>query len=198
MVVVIELAVTGQAKARMYTPSTAPTKPVIMVLGAEIYPDGTPSPFLQGRLDVALDLWQQDKARAILVSGDNGTDSYNEPDGMRQYLIDHGVPASKVVADYAGFDTYDSCYRAREIFGVHHLTVVTQEYHLPRAISTCSMLGIDAIGVGDTSVKADSRTWYYGEIREMAANIKMVWDVVTRREPTLGPPEDGIRRALNS
>lgn len=198
MVVVIELAVTGQAKARMYTPSTAPTKPVIMVLGAEIYPDGTPSPFLQGRLDVALDLWQQNKARAILVSGDNGTDSYNEPDGMRQYLIDHGVPASKVVADYAGFDTYDSCYRAREIFGVHHLTVVTQEYHLPRAISTCSMLGIDAIGVGDTSVKADSRTWYYGEIREMAANIKMVWDVVTRREPTLGPPEDGIQRALNS
>ena len=198
MVVVIELAVTGQAKPRMYSPSTAPTKPVIMVLGAEIYPDGTPSPFLQGRLDVALDLWQQDKGRAILVSGDNGSESYNEPDGMRQYLIEHGVPASKVVADYAGFDTYDSCYRAHHIFGVNHMTVVTQEYHLPRAVSTCSMLGIDAIGVGDTSVKADSRTWYYGEIREMAANLKMVWDVVTRRQPTLGPPEDGIQRALTS
>ena len=78
------------------------------------------------------------------MSGDNGAREYNEPDAMRRYLVDAGVPADKVVADYAGFDTYDSCSRAQRIFGVDRLTVVTQDYHLPRAVATCRALGLDA------------------------------------------------------
>ena len=83
----------------------------------------------------------------------NGTRFYNETDGMRDYLIEKGVPAAKVVGDYAGFDTYDSCVRARRIFGVSRAIVVTQTYHLPRALATCRAIGLDAWGVGDETVK---------------------------------------------
>lgn len=197
VVLVVEAGVTGAARGHMYPAAQVPNRPVALVLGAQIYPDGTPSPFLKGRLDLAARLYDEGKVRVILVSGDNSRASYNEPDGMRHYLIRRGIPADKVVADYAGFDTYDSCVRAKRIFGVDHLTLVTQEYHLPRAIVTCQMVGVDAVGVGDTSVKNHARTWYSGEVREWAANIKMLWDVGTRREPTLGPKEDGVQAALN-
>lgn len=195
-VVVIESAVTACAKGRTHGVVDVPERPVALVLGAQIYPDGTPSPFLKGRLDLAADLYEAGKVSVILVSGDNRQEHYNEPDGMRNYLIRKGIPASKVVADYAGFDTYDSCVRAKRIFGVDQLTVVTQEYHLPRAVATCTMVGVDATGVGDVSVKRQSRTWYQGELREWMANLKMVWDVGTRREPTLGPRETSVQEAL--
>ena len=90
----------------------------------------------------------------VLVSGDNMAPEYNEPDAMRGYLIDAGVPAEDVVADYAGFDTYDSCARAKRIFGVSELIMVTQSYHLPRAVATCRALGVDATGVGDDTPAA--------------------------------------------
>ena len=120
-----------------------------MVLGAQVYPDGTPSPFLAARLDLAKQLFDAGKVQVLLVSGDNMAPEYNEPDAMRAYLIDAGVPAEKVIADYAGFDTYDSCVRAKRIFGVSKLIMVSQSYHLPRAVATCRTLGVDAAGVGD-------------------------------------------------
>ena len=123
-----------------------PPTPVALVLGAQVYPSGTPSPFLAGRLDLAKRLYDAGLVDVLLVSGDNGAREYNEPDAMRRYLVDAGVPADKVVADYAGFDTYDSCARAQRIFGVDRLTVVTQDYHLPRAVATCRALGLDAVG----------------------------------------------------
>lgn len=198
VVVVVEAAVTAGSRDRMYSVSSVPTRPVALVLGAQIYPDGTPSPFLKGRLDLAVQLYEQGKVRAILVSGDNGIDHYNEPEGMRSYLVRAGVPEDKVVTDHAGFDTYDSCVRAKRVFGVESLTVVSQEYHVPRAVVTCSMVGVDAVGVGDTTVKADSRTWYVGEVREWLANLKMLWDVGTRRDPVLGPREQGVSVALEN
>ena len=84
------------------------------------------------------------------MSGDNMAPEYNEPDAMRDYLINAGVPAEQVIADYAGFDTYDSCARAKRIFGVSKLIVVTQSYHLPRAVATCRALGVDATGWATT------------------------------------------------
>lgn len=181
---------------RQYTVATVPLRPVALVLGAEIYPSGRPSPFLKGRLDIAHDLYRAKKVRAIVVSGDNGEEHYNEPDGMRDYLIRAGVPANKVIADYAGFDTYDSCVRAKRIFGVDRLTIVTQGYHLPRALATCRAVGVDAVGVGDYTVRPDSKTWVYGEIREVPANVKMIWDVVSRRTPLLGPRETSVDEAV--
>lgn len=188
----------ARSAGHMYSAQDVSDEPVALVLGAQIYPDGTPSPYLKARLDLAKQLWDLGKVRAVLVSGDNGTDHYNEPDGMRNYLINAGIPAEKVVADYAGFDTYDSCVRARQIFGVNELTVVTQSYHLRRAVATCRSVGVDAVGVGDETVKAYSSVWHRGVMREIPACLKMVWDVASRRQPVLGPPEDGIRRALES
>ncbi|MDO5682176.1 MAG: ElyC/SanA/YdcF family protein [Propionibacteriaceae bacterium] len=183
------------ARPHTFTVRSVPKTPVALVLGAQIYPDGTPSPYLKGRLDTAKRLYDTGKVRAILVSGDNGDKHYNEPDGMRNYLIRKGVPATKVVADYAGFDTYDSCVRAKRIFGIERLTVVTQGYHLPRAVTTCRLVGVDAEGVGDYSTDFGP-VWRYGQLRELGANMKMIVDVVTRRTPTLGRYETSIDEAL--
>ncbi|GAB3622523.1 ElyC/SanA/YdcF family protein [Mariniluteicoccus endophyticus] len=192
------LVVQGYAAGRTHhSAAQAPQRDVALVLGAQIYPDGTPSPFLKGRLDMALDLYRAGKVKVVVVSGDNGEEHYNEPDGMRNYLIRHGIPASKVVADYAGFDTYDSCVRAKRIFGVERLTIVTQDYHVPRAVATCRMVGVDAIGAGDTS-QHGTRFYPIGRAREVPANLKTFWDVLSRRTPTLGPHETGVEDALRS
>ena len=186
-----------ESTGRQLTVDEVEPQDVALVLGAQVYPSGTPSPYLRGRLDIGAELYRAGKVKVILVSGDNGDKYYNEPDAMRDYLIDAGIPAADVVADYAGFDTYDSCVRAREIFGVDKLVVVTQSYHLPRAITTCRLVGVDAVGVGDDSPTKDA-TWAYGSRREILANYKMVWDVASRRTPTLGSYETSVDEALAS
>ena len=104
------------------------------MLGAQVDPDGQPSPFLAARLALAKRLLDSGKVRVLLVSGDNMNYGYDEPQAMRRWLVDHAVPYRKIVLDYAGFDTYDSCARAVRIFGVRQAIVVTQSYHLPRAV----------------------------------------------------------------
>jgi vancomycin permeability regulator SanA len=179
----------------LYSAEDVPPAPVALVLGAQVYPDGTPSAFLAARLELARRLFEAGKVRVILVSGDNMAPEYNEPEAMRNYLIKAGVPADKVVADYAGFDTYDSSARAKRIFGVSELIIVTQAYHLPRAVATCRALGIDARGVGDDSVR-HSWTWRRGAIRDQIACIKTVVDLLSRRDPVLGQRETSVAQAL--
>lgn len=186
----------GAAAGRTYTVPDAPERDVAIVFGAEVLPDKTPSRFLRARLDLAYALFVAGKVKVILVSGDNGEVHYNEPDVMRNYLIGRGVPESKVVADYAGFDTYDTCVRAVRIFGVTKATLVTQSYHLPRALATCRTIGLDAIGVGDDSVKDSTATWRDGALREIPAGIKMAYDLISRRQPILGQRETSIDQAL--
>ena len=188
--------VRSQAAGHLYPAETVPAAPVALVLGAQVSPDGTPSAFLAGRLDLAKRLFDAGKVRVILVSGDNMAIEYNEPDAMRDYLIRAGVPADKVVADYAGFDTYDSCVRAKEIFGVSQLVVVTQDYHLPRAVATCRALGLDATGVGDATARQYTAAWRIGYLRDQVACIKTVIDLATGRQPVLGPRETSVDRAL--
>jgi vancomycin permeability regulator SanA len=183
------------AAGHLHTVESVPPAPVALVLGARVYPSGTPSPFLAARLDLAHRLYQAGKVRVVLVSGDNMAVEYNEPDAMRGYLIDAGMPPEAVVADYAGFDTYDSCARARRIFGVEQLIVVTQAYHLPRAVATCRALGVDATGVGDTTQR-NTRAWRRGAIRDQLACVKTVIDLVTGRDPILGRYETSVDDAL--
>jgi vancomycin permeability regulator SanA len=198
--IVILAAPTGYAVAgaqgRIETVARVPAKPVAIVFGAAVYPSGKPVPYLQSRLDLAYDLFTAGKVRAILVSGDNRRVEYNEPDAMRTYLIDRGVPAEKVVADYAGFDTYATCVRAVRIFGVTEAILTTQSYHLPRAITTCRAVGVDAWGVGDDTGQAHVEEWQQDSLREWPANLKMTWDLLSQRQPLLGKPESGIRDAL--
>jgi vancomycin permeability regulator SanA len=170
---------------------------VALVLGAKVYPNGTPSAFLAARLDLARRLFDAGKVKVILVSGDNMAPEYNEPDAMRGYLIKAGVPADKVIADYAGFDTYDSCFRAKRIFNVSKLIIVTQSYHLPRAVATGRALGVEAVGVGDDTVR-HSVPWRRGVIREQIACVKTVIDLITRRDPVLGRRETSVDEALGT
>lgn len=119
----------------------------ILVLGAAVRPDGTPSLMLKDRLNKGISLYQRDVAPKLLLSGDNGQENYDEVNVMKQYALDHGVPAEDIFLDHAGFSTYESIYRAQEIFQVRKMIIVTQEYHLYRALFISKRLGIDAVGV---------------------------------------------------
>jgi vancomycin permeability regulator SanA len=184
------------AAGHLFTASEVPAAPVSLVLGAQVYPDGTPSPFLAARLDLAKQLYDAGRVHAILVSGDNMAPEYDEPDAMRAYLINAGVPSTQVIADYAGFDTYDSCVRAKKIFGVDELIVVTQGYHLPRAVATCILVGVKANGVGDYTVRRFLGPWRSGAIRDQVACVKTMIDVLTDRQPILGPRETSVDESL--
>ena len=155
--------------------------PVALVLGAEVYPDGRPSGFLRARLDVAVELYRRGLVGRLLLSGDGTSRFHDETAAMRAYVLQAGVPSDAVDIDPGGLDTYASCSRARDVFGVRELVVVSQRYHLPRALAICRLLGLDAWGVGDVTAQEFGRTWDHGVRRELAANLKLVWDVATRR-----------------
>lgn len=174
-----------------------PAAPVAIVMGAGLDGRGRPSPFLAGRLQTAADLYRRGKIRAILVTGDNSRKDYDEPTAMRAYLVKLKIQANRIVLDYAGFDTWDSCVRAKKIFGVDRAIVVTQVFHLPRAVALCRAAGIEAYGVGHDSLLVDRGPTRYGYFREVFASIKAINAVVFRPRPRfLGPKEPGIGRAL--
>ncbi len=182
---------------RTYAASDVPTTPVAIVFGAGLRPDGGPSTFLRYRLDVALELYEKGKVEVILVSGDNRTTDHDEPTAMRDYLVGKGVPEDRIVRDYAGRDTYDTCVRARRIFAVPSAVLVTQDYHLPRALAVCNAVGLPSVGVPDEQAAEN----YPGlvasyALREVGADIKAVWDVVSGREPVLGERETSVTDAL--
>lgn len=180
---------------KIHTVADAPPEPVAIVLGAGLNADGTPKPYLRVRLEDTLKLFDDGKIRAILVSGDHGQVDYDEVAAMTSWLVDRGVPARKVVADHAGFDTYDSCVRAREIFGVRAALVVTQEFHVRRAVFLCREAGIDAAGVGSAAPDNDARY----QLREVPAAAKATFDVLVGARPTyLGKYENGVDVALRS
>jgi vancomycin permeability regulator SanA len=182
------------ADGRIRTVADAPAEPVAVVFGAGLS-KGEPSPYLAHRLDAAAALYRAGKARVILVTGDNSRTDYDEPSAMRTYLERHGVPGAEVVLDYAGFDTWDSCSRARRIFGVRRALLVSQGFHIRRALALCGAAGVEAYGIG-VDERHDS-TWYYGEVREIAGAGKAAYDAAFRPDPTfLGPKEPGVTRAL--
>jgi vancomycin permeability regulator SanA len=187
------------AEGRVFTAETVPEAPVALVLGTRVLPDGTPSPFLAARLEIARQLFSTGRVGAILVSGDNMDPEYDEPGAMHRWLVERGVPAAKVVRDHAGFDTYDSCARAKRVFGVDRATVVTQSFHLPRAVTVCRQLGVDANGVGDETVRTYDRTWRVSSVREYGAGVKAAVDVLSGRDPVhLGRRETGVEDALHA
>lgn len=190
------LWVSADSRGKVHTLEDAPSAPVALVLGAGLNPDGTPSPFLAGRLEVAAGLYESGRVQVVLVSGDNRVVNYDEPTAMRDWLVERGVPASDVVRDFAGRDTYDSCSRAKRIFGVEQVLVVSQGYHLPRAVTTCRAVGLDAQGVGDWTAQRYPAVWASGARREKLAAIKTVLDLATGREPVLGAPETAVQDAL--
>jgi vancomycin permeability regulator SanA len=179
------------AAGHIYREADAPLTPVALVLGAQVNPDGTPSSFLAARLDLAKRLYDAGRVEMIIVSGDDLAPEFDEPAAMYHYLINAGVPAEKVIIDPGGFDTYESCLRAMHIFNLSELIIVTQSYHLVRAVATSRALGADAIGVGDDSARQHRLAWWRGTIRDQLACVKTVVDLVTRHEPT--PSTSSVR-----
>ncbi|AEW93912.1 integral membrane protein [Streptantibioticus cattleyicolor NRRL 8057 = DSM 46488] len=182
------------SSGRIRDVADVPPEPVGVVFGAGL-DHGRPSPYLAHRLDAAAALYRAGKVRALLVTGDKGRTGYNEPAAMRAYLAAHGVPAGHVVLDYAGFDTWDSCARARRIFGVNRAVLVTQGFHIRRALALCAAAGVTGYGVG--VAEPHDAIWYYGGAREVGAAAKAAVDALFTPAPTLlGPHEDGVARAL--
>ncbi|MFE6662612.1 vancomycin high temperature exclusion protein [Streptomyces sp. NPDC057697] len=182
------------ADARIRTTADAPAQQVAVVFGAGLR-QGRPSPYLANRLKAAAELYRDGKVKVVLVTGDNSRKEYDEPDAMRTYLREHGVPDEHIVSDFAGFDTWDSCVRAKKIFGVDRAVLVSQGFHIRRAIALCRTAGIDAYGVGVAA--AHDATWYYGGAREVFAAGKAALDAVFEPDPHfLGPRESGIGEAL--
>ncbi|WP_109505732.1 SanA/YdcF family protein [Nocardioides speluncae] len=183
-----------QAAGDDHTTDDVPSAPVAIVLGAGIYPDGTPQPYLRVRLEAAKDLYDAGKVDAILVSGDHGTHEHDEVAAMTGWLTDRGVPADKVVGDHAGFDTNDSCIRAARIFGVDEAIVITQDFALARAVFLCEHAGITTYGVGVPATDRKDRAY---RIREVPAALKASFDVMVGSDPKyLGRYERSLDEAL--
>ena len=169
----IDFYVRSSTKDRIISPedvSSVSDADCILVLGAGIRTDGSPSPMLQDRLNTGIELYQNGAAPKLLMSGDHGRKKYNEVQTMKDIALDQGVPSEDVFMDHAGFSTYDSLYRARDVFQARKVIIVTQKYHLYRALYIARSLGLDAWGVS-----ADTRR-YIGQsqrdFREILARDK--------------------------
>jgi vancomycin permeability regulator SanA len=181
---------------RLRTAADVPRTDVAVVFGAGLW-QGEPSPYLAHRLDAAAGLYRAGRIEVVLVTGDNSREDYDEPDAMRTYLTQRGVPDERIVSDYAGFDTWDSCVRAKKIFGVDEAVLISQNFHIRRAVALCQEAGVTSYGIGVDDVH--DVTWYYGGAREVIAAGKALLDVVLEPDPMfLGPQEPGVARALRA
>lgn len=189
-VVACNLAVVKTAESRMYTDVTAvPQNRVGLLLGTNpIGRTGNPNTFYVNRIQAALDLYRAGKVERFLISGDNSREEYDEPTWMKEDLMKAGVPDSVIYLDYAGFRTYDSMVRAKEVFGLNAFTIISQPFHNERAIYLATRKGMDVVGFNaqDTQFK---RWKIRMTMREWLARTKAVLDVYTHKEPHfLGEP----------
>jgi SanA protein len=180
------------AADRIYDSADVPERPVAIIFGALVHPGGRLSHMLADRVAMGAELYHAGKVDALLMTGDNSRANYNEPEAMRQYALKLGVPDEAIVLDYAGFRTYDSCYRARDIFQVESAILVTQTFHLPRAILTCDGLGLDVVGVSADEQRPQGyklSSMVFSQVRELPATTLAGLDLVRGRKPTyLGEP----------
>ncbi len=154
----------------------------ILVLGCGVHPDGTPSAMLEDRLKQAIDLYNMGAAPKLLMSGDHGQKTYDEVNAMKQYALNAGVPSEDIFLDHAGFSTYESIYRARDIFQAKKIIIVTQKYHLHRALYIAKALGLEACGIS-----ADLRSYggqAFRDIREILARNKDFITSIIQPNPT--------------
>lgn len=154
----------------------------IVVLGASVFADGTPSEILRDRLDDGIALYFAGAAPKIIMSGDNGSASYNEVSAMKAYAVSKGVPSGDIFCDHAGFSTYESMYRAKHVFGANRIVVATQTYHLYRALSSAHMLGMEAVGVASDYHAYSGQLWY--DVREVAARTKDFFKAIAKPPST--------------
>ena len=185
VVTVINCVVQLSTQAQIVSPEQAAELEdvdCVLVLGCYVFENGTPSAMLHDRLQRGVELYDLKAAPKLLMSGDHGRENYDEVDAMKQFAVDAGIPSEDVFMDHAGFSTYESVYRAKEIFQAKKILIVTQEYHLYRALYIAERFGLEAYGVS-----ADYRT-YVGQtmrdVREILARAKDWAICIIKPEPT--------------
>ncbi len=184
----------GRYRQVIFTPDELSRMPsddgqVAIVFGAGYWPNGALSLILRERLDAAIELYEAGRVEKLLFSGDNRIVEYNEPGRMLDYALEQGVPREDIVLDYAGRRTYDTCYRARDIFDLSSATLVTQRYHLPRALETCRALGLEVIGYSANRYEHHGLYLIRYRLREIPALWLAWWETrVTHPTPVLGEP----------
>ncbi|KKP37603.1 hypothetical protein A2483_00255 [Candidatus Peregrinibacteria bacterium RIFOXYC2_FULL_33_13] len=175
--------------------SEIPKVKAVLVLGAKVYSKEVLSSILKDRLDNAIDIYKQGKAEKFLLSGDHGTQNYDEVNAMKNYLLENKISSKDIFLDHAGFDTYDSIYRARDIFGIKSIIISTQEFHLPRAVYIAKKLGLETYGASaDKQIYANRSR---NNQRELLARVKAFIDINIHSKPKfLGEkiPIDGDSR----
>ena len=180
----INLRVKGTVKGRIVETDGLPDEEFdcIMVLGCQVKEGGKPSHMLRDRLQRGVETYQYGASEKLLMSGDHGRTDYNEVETMKQYAIDEGVESENIFMDHAGFSTYESIYRAKEVFGVKKMVIITQEYHLYRALYIAEKLGIEAYGVAsDYHIYAGQ---FMRDLREILARAKDFVTTIVKPEPT--------------
>jgi len=178
------------AAPRTFRMEDVPQTRVAIVFGAGLLRDGSAGPVLSDRVETAVKLYQIGRVNKLLMSGDNSFVEYNEPEAMRQYALERGVPNEDIVLDYAGRRTYDTCYRAKHIFQVDTAILVTQAFHMPRALFLCNWFDVESTGVEANNRYFLKRSRIYWNTRELFANFQAVWDVMIAKPlPVLGDVE---------
>jgi SanA protein len=178
------------AKDKTFDVASVPPAQVALVPGAGITADDRPPLALRDRIDGAIELYRAGKVQKILMSGDNSSIYYNEPGAMTNYAIEQGIPESDIVQDYAGRRTYDTCYRAKEIFGLESVIVTTQQYHLSRMVFLCEQFGLNTSGVPVKQSDYLLNRYMMWNVREVLATVAAYIDIyILKPEPILGFPE---------
>ena len=184
-IISVNIYVVNESKKHMYTPEDVPSVPkdtdCIIVLGAGLKKDGTPNHMLRDRLDLAVSLYNKGVCEKILLTGDHGRKEYDEVKAMKDYMLSKGIPEDALYLDHAGFSTYDSMYRAKEIFCVDSAVVITQEYHLHRAVYIGNALGMEIYGVNSDPYTYVNQT--HRNVREYLARFKDFFAVMFDVKP---------------
>ncbi len=181
-ILLLDTYIQKSTKESIYIKSTdIPKAYTCLILGAKVYNNGKPSVILKDRLDAGLELYQKHKINRFLLSGDHGTKKYDEVNTMKNYLLNKGVPLKDIFLDHAGFDTYNSLLRAKQIFNITDLTIVTQKFHLKRSLFLANKIGLKANGfIADKHIYPFAKRMNF---REKLANIKAFFEVSIHRKP---------------
>jgi vancomycin permeability regulator SanA len=173
------------ARTRMVQVDEATSKPYAIVFGAGLRRNGEPTRVLRDRVETAAELFFAGKVEHLIMSGHNPSPYYNEPAAMRQFALDLGVPEGAIILDLGGDRTFETCARAREVYGVTNAFVVSQSFHLPRAIYTCNQLDVSAVGVSADRFPYRNRTTLFWNLREIPATLIAFWELHLSREGPL-------------
>lgn len=171
--------------AKTYALESAPAGRVAIVFGARVYGDGRLSPMLRDRVDTAAALYAAGKVETLIMSGGRNGVDYDEPAAMAAQAVRQGTPPDAILLDYGGLRTYDTCYRAVAVYAVTEALLVTQAFHLPRALLLCNGLGMDAAGVRADRRSYSPRSLAWSELREVPALLTALVDLIRRTPPVI-------------